>query len=262
MSDKIEIRLSEARPINVHEHAGPSEHAEAPHTHEEGQLYIVQNGLVTVETAGTSWIMPRDHIGWIPPGTLHGARVHGAVAHGVMLGWAVHLHPMLCASLPHEPAVFRMTPLLEALTKRIVEWNRSARDLAPAEQRLLSVFIDEIRAAPKERLRIPMPNERRLMHLAAGLFNDPADESTLDDWAVRIGMSRRNLTRCFREETGMSLTQWRQLVRLKRGVEMLSAGESVTTVASSLGYDSTSSFIALFRRAFGTTPARYVAQFG
>ena len=42
---------------------------------------------------------------------------------------------------------------------------------------------------------------------------------------------------------------------------MLTSGASVTTVALSLGYDSVSSFIALFRRILGTTPARF-AQFG
>jgi AraC-like DNA-binding protein len=42
-------------------------------------------------------------------------------------------------------------------------------------------------------------------------------------------------------------------------MELLNGGASVTTVALSLGYDSVSSFIALFRRILGTTPARFAA---
>lgn len=57
----------------------------------------------------------------------------------------------------------------------------------------------------------------------------------------------------------MSFVQWRQLVRLKRGLEMLADGESVTATALTLGYDSGSRFIALFRLTLGTTPARHAA---
>jgi AraC-like DNA-binding protein len=74
-----------------------------------------------------------------------------------------------------------------------------------------------------------------------------------------LGWSRRSLTRHFRNETGMSVVEWRQVARLQKGMELLNGGASVTTVALSLGYDSVSSFIALFRRILGTTPARFAA---
>jgi AraC-like DNA-binding protein len=38
---------------------------------------------------------------------------------------------------------------------------------------------------------------------------------------------------------------------------MLAADEPVTTVALELGYDNVSAFIAMFKRAMGTTPSRY-----
>jgi methylphosphotriester-DNA--protein-cysteine methyltransferase len=55
----------------------------------------------------------------------------------------------------------------------------------------------------------------------------------------------------------MSLIEWRQIARLQKGMALLNGGASVTTVAISLGYDSVSSFIALFRRILGTTPAKF-----
>jgi AraC-like DNA-binding protein len=42
-----------------------------------------------------------------------------------------------------------------------------------------------------------------------------------------------------------------------RALELLALRHSVTDVALSLGYDSTSAFISKFRRHLGTTPARY-----
>ena len=72
-------------------------------------------------------------------------------------------------------------------------------------------------------------------------------------------MSTRTLMRRFRQETGVTLGQWRQQARLLRGLEMLCRGGSVTEAALSVGYESTSAFIGNFRAAFGMTPTRYLA---
>ena len=46
-------------------------------------------------------------------------------------------------------------------------------------------------------------------------------------------------------------------MRLLAALERLATGVSVTNVALDLGYDSPSAFIAMFRRALGSTPKRY-----
>jgi len=38
---------------------------------------------------------------------------------------------------------------------------------------------------------------------------------------------------------------------------MLASGMAVTTIALDLGYENVSVFIAMFRRTFGVTPAKY-----
>ena len=58
-------------------------------------------------------------------------------------------------------------------------------------------------------------------------------------------------------ETGLTFGQWRQQLRLLAALELLGAGESVTAVAFSVGYDDVSSFIAAFKAAMGVTPSRY-----
>ncbi|MCA6100083.1 helix-turn-helix domain-containing protein [Bradyrhizobium australafricanum] len=89
------------------------------------------------------------------------------------------------------------------------------------------------------------------------LADDPADKRRLDDWAILAGSPVRTLTRRFPIETGFSFTEWRQRVRLMRALEMLADEIPVTTIALDLGYETVSAFIALFRRTFRTTPARY-----
>src|SRR5436305_1492043 len=42
-----------------------------------------------------------------------------------------------------------------------------------------------------------------------------------------------------------------------RSLHLLAEGEAVAEVANAVGYESTSAFVAAFRRALGTTPGRY-----
>ncbi len=58
----------------------------------------------------------------------------------------------------------------------------------------------------------------------------------------------------------MTFTAWRQRALLLRSLAMLAAGQSVTTVAFDLGYETVSAFIELFHAYFGTTPGRYFRQ--
>lgn len=76
----------------------------------------------------------------------------------------------------------------------------------------------------------------------------------LDELAASSGMSRRTLTRTFKQETGMSVGKWRQVARLMAGIGMLAEGKSVTHTAMSLGYDSVSSFVSLCHRLTGMSP--------
>ena len=54
----------------------------------------------------------------------------------------------------------------------------------------------------------------------------------------------------------MSFEQWKRQAILLQALRELSDGKSVTNVALDLGYESPSAFVAMFRRALGTTPGK------
>jgi AraC-like DNA-binding protein len=95
------------------------------------------------------------------------------------------------------------------------------------------------------------------MRVAQALIDDPADPRDLETWAAWAAVSSRTLSRRFVTETGFSFTAWRQRARLLRSLEMLAAGQPVSTIALDLGYATASAFIGLFRRVFNETPAAY-----
>lgn len=224
------------------------------HQHLRGQIFCIENGLVHVRTRQGSWLLPPHRAGWVPPGLPHMASISG-----VMSGWNVLVAPQAARALPKVPCVVGVSELMRALVRRAVAWSGQGA-LTPAQRRLSAVLLDELRGAPHEPLHLPMPSDRRLLRIAHAVLQAPGDARTLDAWADWAGLSPRSLTRLCQAELGMSFAQWRQQAGLVHALESLARGESVARVSDALGYATPSNFIAMFRRAFGESPARYFAQ--
>ncbi len=127
----------------------------------------------------------------------------------------------------------------------------------PAHERLVGVLLDELAALPVAPLRLPLPADPRARRIADALLADPADRSTVDQLARRVGTSRRTLERLFRDETRLSVGRWRERMRLVAALRLLAAGEPVTSVAHAVGYATPSGFGVMFARELGVSPARY-----
>ena len=223
------------------------------HSHARGQLFCIESGLVHMRTPAGSWLLPPRRAGWIPPGVMHKASTNG-----VLSGWGILLTPAASAGLPKTPCVLSVSEVLRALVQRTATWHWEER-LSPPQRRLAAVLMDEVRAAPTESLHLPMPADRRVLRIAEAVLGDPASEQTFHELAQQAGISERSARRLFNAETGMSFANWRQQARLLLALEYLTAGSSIVEVADSLGYASASSFIAMFRKAFGLSPRRYLS---
>ncbi|RQO54533.1 AraC family transcriptional regulator [Variovorax sp. KBW07] len=222
------------------------------HAHDDGQLFALRAGLQVIETPSGRWVQPPGWIGWIAPRCAHAAQSFGATA-----GWSLHIDASMATALPDGPHVFAVTPLMQGLVDRMTSLDASSEALEARRGHLVTVLVDELAASRKPSLHLPMPQDKRLAAMASALANEPALADTIDQWADRIGMARRTLTRRFATETGLSFAQWRQQARLLKAVELLSLGEPVTAVALTVGYSSVSAFIETFRKHFGRTPARF-----
>ena len=223
----------------------------APHRHAPGQLFGATRGVLTIGTESGLWVVPSTHAVWVPPHHLHSLRSHGAFE-----GASVYVAEPACADLPSEPCALRQTGLLREAIARAASWDDSAPDAA--RRRVAELILDEIRVLPPEQPGLPAPRDARAVRIARALIADPSDKRRLEEWAAWAGLSPRTLTRLFVAETGGSFGAWRERARLARALERLAADAPVTTVALELGYENPSAFIAMFRRAHGVTPARWL----
>jgi len=81
------------------------------------------------------------------------------------------------------------------------------------------------------------------------------------DLVREIRCTTRHTSRIFHEVVGVSFREKQAQVRLKRAQELLATTESkVVDVALESGYESLSLFNLMFKRRFGTTPARWRDQ--
>ncbi len=88
-------------------------------------------------------------------------------------------------------------------------------------------------------------------------LREEAAAPTLGELAGLCGLSVRQLTRGFRSSRGCSVGDYIAQLRIERARDLLVTGDSVKSVAYTLGFASPSSFCYAFRRATGETPGQF-----
>jgi AraC-like DNA-binding protein len=168
----------------------------------------------------------------------------------------VYVSPEESNKLPKDCQVVTVTPLFREIILAIAKFKTLYNE-AGEEGRMVSVFLDQLKATPKAPLHLPYPNSEVLQKVATNLIKHPADARSIEDWANDYGLSSRTFARRFSKETGMTFGLWRQQVRILAALTRIAQGDASARIAHDLGYDSQSAFIAMFRKAMGKTPGRY-----
>jgi AraC-like DNA-binding protein len=224
------------------------------HEHRKAQLLYSRYGVMKCEAEQGLWMVPPQCAVWIPPNTRHNVKSVKPVS-----GYCLFVEPDALPSMPRLCSTISVSPLLRELLVRCVDFP-ILYPLKGREARLVSIVLDELSIAPVEKLHLPMPTDLSLRRLADMMMADASNWAKVSRWAENIGMSERSLNRHFRQEIGMSLGRWRQQMRIILAIQMLSQKKSVKFIADELGYEDASSFVTMFRKILGTSPARYMTQ--
>lgn len=239
-----------AEPLTVNLRSLPSDVRVPLHSHDWAQLAFPLRGALRIAAAGMAWLVPAFRAVWIPP----------QIEHEVVMLGQVELRTIYIATeaapLPLDAcSVVEVSDLMRALIEAIsalAEEEDERRDL------MIRLLLTEISRAPPLSLGLPLPRDRRLQTLCGALMEDPAAKLSLAEWSVRVGASERTLARLFASELKMSFGAWRQQLRLARALDLIGRGRACGEVASELGYASQAAFSAMFKRAFGVSPARFM----
>jgi AraC-like DNA-binding protein len=214
------------------------------HSHPVHQLAWTDSSVLEVETAEGVWVLPPTRALWLPAGVSHETRATGPT---VLRG--IYLDPDQTLIDWSTPTPVAVGSLLAALLRHLED------DLEPnARERAEALLPDLLEPVSAVRIDLPMPSDPRARDVAEALIANPADPRTLGRFGRDVGASARTLSRGFADGTGMTFSRWRASARMQAALPLLAAGRPVSQVASEVGYDTASAFVAAFRRVTGTTP--------
>lgn len=172
-----------------------------------------------------------------------------------------------CHDGPHYPFPLRRAPsdARSYLLHRLVIahlLHEAHPDKLFVQETMLQVLGRVVDNALPHAPRKPVQSETRQAHAtlareAQSLLATRYHESLpLDEIAGRLYVSPYHLCRVFRRQTGVTLHQYRNNLRLRQGLERILGGENdLSALALSLGYANHSHFTKAFRRQFRATPS-------
>jgi AraC-like DNA-binding protein len=228
------------------------------HAHDWHQLVHVRSGLAVVRSDERTWLAPPTWAVWMPAGARHAIRFAGSTALRVVYLRADGANGGAGGgerggALPTRTGAMAVSPLLRELVERAsVTGALDRRD--PVEAALATLLVAELTDVGSPPLAVPEPASATARHAAELLTTGMA----VGPVAAAVGVGRRTLERVFLAETGLPVGRWRQYRLLLRGLEEVAAGATVQAASVVAGYRTSSAYVAAFRAAFGTTPARFL----
>jgi AraC-like DNA-binding protein len=244
-------------PVFVRAFEYPRGYTGYTHRHRLAQVVYPLRGVASVETYSGTWVVTTLTAVAIPPW-----REHRVSAHGNASLRSVFIDPDVHPALVTDAVTIHVSELLHELIR---EAGRHYTDFDGDDDFASSVnalIVRLLPAMPTSRTSVWLPriDNPLLRPIAVALEEDPADPTSVEEWARRLALSTRHFSRMFKQETGVTFSTWRALQQVKHALVLLAGGQGVTRVAMDLGYGSTSSFIEMFKRHTGRTPGAWSAR--
>lgn len=239
------------RPLYARAESLPLSAATQWHSHPWAQLSYAIRGVLSVHTARGRFLAPPQRAILVPPDL-----PHAVVSSPSTEMRSLYIERSAISWAADHCKVLEINPLTRELISHFASLPSTYAEQS-ADGRLVAVLLDQLQAAAESSLYLPWPADPRLQSLCEALYQAPDLPQKLGDWANQLSLSEKTLTRLFQQHTGLSFRAWRQRLRLLSALPLLQRGERVTDVALACGYESTSAFIAAFRKHLDVTPGAF-----
>jgi len=164
------------------------------HSHDWHQLIYASRGVMAVNTATGSWVVPSRRAVWVPAGIEHEVEMSASVSLRTL-----YLRTGLLMLLPKDCCVVNVSPLLRELILRTIEIGMLDRSL-PFHRHLIDVILDQF---PRTRDRAAEASHAYGCPGAAccrGRGLNPGEANSLDQLARNMGASKRTIEDCSRRK--------------------------------------------------------------
>ena len=217
----------------------------APYAPEMEFYHAVQNGdLETVSEYLTQDFTSIGGLGELSADPLTNFKYHFVVTAALIARSCIH------CGLPHEQAYSLSDHYIRKAdrARKLSEIDKLHREMITAYTTLM------------KKMRADTHYSRPILKCVNYIYSHLHVRITLRMLAEEAGLSESYLSKLFRRETGMSITEYISGQKLETAANMLRFSDYTPgEIASILGYSSQSYFTERFRRCYGVSPARYRA---
>ena len=227
-------------------------HDQYEHSHERAQLTFVEEGYQYFHVDRKIYLVPQNHVIWIPS-----KKAHKITSEAKTVNLMVFLFKSVFnENFYQNVQVFAVPPVLKEMLLYASKWNKS---LTKDEEQ--DIFFKAIlKSLPnfcKESnyLEIPVPTDERLIPVCHDINANFKYNLNIESLAEKAKMSVRSLQRIFKNETGITLQKYHQLVRILKSVELVDTKQyTLSQIAYLIGYQSLSAFTSSYFAIMKTKP--------
>ncbi len=228
------------------------QHDAYEHAHQRYQLTYVEDGYQYFHIGQKTYLVPQNHVIWIPS-----AKEHRTTSDAK----TVNLMIVLFKSVPEHEFyqhihVFAAPSVLKEMLLYAEKWNQLLNE--DEEQTLflkamlssLPYFCNE-----NEFLQIPVPADNRLLPVCNYINANYVYNFDIDVFADIAKMSVRSLQRIFKQETGITVQKYMQLIRILKSIELIDTKHyTLSQIALMVGYKSLPAFTSSYYAIMKTKP--------
>lgn len=252
------------------------------HWHREFELVSVTEGMVHCSIGNIHYILePGDGV-FINSGVMHRFLSTGtAIIPNVLFapefiageGSSIYekfIAPFLFSGISHfvlrgrNPWQSHLLSILSDLYKlcevQTATWELDAHALVCQIWSILYLHRDEF--ATMENAGVNRLSQARFKRMTHFIEQNYEKRLTLEDIAQSVGVSKREALRCFQCSVPLSPIEYLNKYRLNQAKTLLlHTDRSITDIAESTGFESTSYFDRLYKREYHMTPGRHRSAF-
>ncbi|MGV0923865.1 AraC family transcriptional regulator [Empedobacter tilapiae] len=219
-------------------------HDDYEHMHQRYQLTYVTEGYQYFHIEQEIYLVPQNHVIWIPSNIKHRTTSEAKT---------VNLMTVLFKSVSDQDFykdihIFPAPPVLKEMLLYAYKWNK----LLSEDEEQISFLKAILQSLPhfcneNEFLKIPVPADFRLIPVCNYINSNYQSNFDINNLAEIAQMSVRSLQRIFKNETGITLQKYMQLIRILKSIELINNEQyTLSEIAFKVGYKSLSAFTSSY----------------
>ena len=236
------------------------------HRHDFYQLMYVAKGDATLYLDGKACPLPTGSCAVIPPEYLHEIPAEEHSLLETLELKFILIDPDISALLKDSGPLISHASVFADKAIRYIVCNWPRRDPAIMSfmdsflcSLLLSIYLEREMAEGNVSAYIETdsysPKVRQVIHCVEQNLTEPF---RLDELAQKTGLNKRYLCTLFRKETGLTISQYLDHIRIRQAATDLYYHDvPISIIGQRVGFASHSSFSRMFKRLVGISPSEY-----